>query len=111
MDLRHALGLNEPLIERVHRIFRIGTGKMRHCRFGFDLRLHQRLDPLPDAIEAHFKGVRRLALPYQRFPQPDRGWNQYQRNDDNDDPCKLGKKRLRRKCVHDYARFVPFRQD
>ena len=84
---------------------------MRHRRFGFDLRLHQCLDALPYAVEPQFKRLRRLALPNQRFAQPDRGRNKHQRDEHDDDPGELGEKRLRGEGIQYRTGFMPLGQN
>ncbi len=51
LNLREALGLAKALLHGAHRIFRIGAGEVPRCRLGLALRLPQRLNSLPHAVE------------------------------------------------------------
>ena len=66
LDLREALRLREPPLQRVDGVFRIGAGEMMHGGFGIDLRFCQLLDALAHAVQPQLERFGRLALPHQR---------------------------------------------
>ena len=89
LDLRKALGLGQPRLDRGHSVFGVGAGELVDARLGVDLGLDQAPHAVAYAKKPGGQRLRRPPLKHQLIREPDGGKDQRQRYERDHFPCHL----------------------